>query len=364
MQPVTNLRDPLILRLLLQLIRPETVQVNIHRWVATSMAFLFAYLLWGHAYFSSWAMFLGISIFMQASASLSTVIVAGLTGWTYRRYPEPEQARRRLTLNSIGLVLMGISLTSGGLWLFDAVHLFGFRYNPRLGPWIVVLSVVLDLLLVGFFEIAFAFRQWENKQLETKQLEQQQLQRQLTEIKQKVNPHFLFNSLNSLSVLISEDPARAEQFVDELAKVYRYQLQAYRNSQLPATESLVPIEAELRHLQTYAHLLRTRYGTGLELRIAPSTWPGGALLPLTLQLLVDHAIQHNSITPARPLRIDIQPASGHVRVQHTRHARSTRIPTGPDTLVALQERYQLLGPAHALTITEDATHCNVLVPLK
>ncbi len=364
MQPATSPRDPLILRLLLQVIRPETVQVNVHRWVAMTTAILFAYLLWGNAYFTDWHVFVGASVFMLGSASTSTVITAYLTGQTYRRYPEPSQSRRRLAVNTLCMVAMGIVLTTSGLWMLNAVHLFGFHYTPRQGMWIVLLSVLLDLLLVGFFEITFAFRQWQTNELEVEQLSQHQLQNQLTELKQQVNPHFLFNSLSSLSVLISEDPTQAERFVDELAQVYRYLLQAHRHGQQPLREALVPLEAELRFLHAYAYLLCTRYGTGLTLHLAPiEAYPAGTLLPLTLQTLVDNAIRHNVLSVARPLCITVEPAPGGVRVRNSVHKRTQRVPQAHQSLAKLQAHYQLLGDGDAVQVEADAECFSVVVPL-
>jgi len=364
MPPATSPRAPLILRLLLQIIRPETVQVNVHRWVAFLSSFVFCYLIWGKKYLTDWRVFLGGSALVLTAGAISTVITAYLIGWTYSRYPEPTQTRRRLLINSAGLLLMGLVLTCGFLWLFDAQHVFGYRASSGMGPWLILLSSLFDLGLAGFFEIAFAFRQWQTNQLESEQLAQQQLQSQLNEVKQQVNPHFLFNSLNCLSVLIGESPPQAAHFVDELAKVYRYQLHAHRSSQLPATVGLVPLDAELAFIRSYAHLLRTRYGPGLELDIVPAADnPAGSLLPLTLQTLVDNAIQHNTLSAARPLCIHIGFEKDTVCVRNTLHKRTVLVPMSYESLAGLQARYQLLGPAHALRVREGEAEFSVAVPL-
>nr|WP_230687435.1 sensor histidine kinase [Hymenobacter ruricola] len=231
----------------------------------------------------------------------------------------------------------------------DAVHLFGYRYNPATGPWIVGSVLLVNVLVVVLFELLLALNQWQTNQLGAERLEHEQLQGQLDEVKQQISPHFLFNSLNSLSVLIGEDPRQAERFVDEMAKVYRYLLQSHRGGEpLAGHPGLTTLEAELRYLASYAHLLRTRYGAALELSIAADVAEGhrqGGLLPLTLQTLVDNALRHNVASAARPLRIavDTTPA-GQVRVRNTRQKRTVRVPLPQDNLAALQARYQRLGP--------------------
>jgi sensor histidine kinase YesM len=165
-------------------------------------------------------------------------------------------------------------------------------------------------------------------------------------------------------VLIGEDPRQAERFVDEMAKVYRYLLQAHRSSQQPAQAGLTTLEAEVRFIESYAYLLRTRYGAALDLRVVPAeASPSGGLLPLTLQTLVDNAIRHNVVSAARPLRIEIHASPGHVRVQNSLQKRSVRVPMAREGLSGLQARYQLLQPAKSLVVDANEDYFSVSVPL-
>ncbi len=355
-------RDPLILRLLLQLIRPQRLRIAVHRRIALLTVVPYCYVLWGRAYFTTWYVFVGGSLLVYTVAILFTNLTNYLTERAYHRYPEPQQAGRRLRMLGLTVGILGALTTVGTLGAFQAVHLFGYRYNAATGPWVLLSAVVFDLLLVGFFEITYAFTQWQTNQLETEQLAQQ-LQSQVHELKQQVNPHFLFNSLSSLSVLISEDPRQAERFVDELAQVYRYQLQAARSSQLPAVAGLVPLEAELRFLHAYAYLLGIRYGVGLQVHLpAVEACPPGVLPPLALQTLVDNAIRHNALTASRPLRIDVVLEAGCVRVQNTRHPRTVRVPISSEGLASLRARYQQLARASP-RIEADDEQFTVTLPL-
>ncbi len=114
-----------------------------------------------------------------------------------------------------------------------------------------------------------------------------------------MNQHFLFNSLNSLSSLIQDDEEKAEKFLDEMSKVYRYLL---HNDD----EQLVTLGRELKFIQSYRHLLKARYGNGLELDISVDEnvldkW----LPPLTLQVIIENAFTNNSVSKDSPLKIAI-----------------------------------------------------------
>ncbi|GAB3275811.1 hypothetical protein GCM10027347_49320 [Larkinella harenae] len=143
----------------------------------------------------------------------------------------------------------------------------------------------------------------QRKQLEV-ELSVQQLRQEMSEIQMRalqsqLNPHFLFNSLNSLSSLIADEPDRAEQFVDEMASVYRYILQTN-------DYELTTLSRELQFIQSYFHLLETRYGRGIRLIVEVTNgWMNSQLPPLTLQLLIENAVKHNVVSSEHPLKIHI-----------------------------------------------------------
>ena len=110
---------------------------------------------------------------------------------------------------------------------------------------------------------------------------------------------FLFNSLNSLSSLIADDPEKAEVFVDKLSTVYRYIL-------LHNGRDWVDLHTELLFIKAYFHLLQTRYGDAVQLTLFVSDTQTELLLPpLTLQLLVENAVKHNVVHKNKPLLIEI-----------------------------------------------------------
>lgn len=117
------------------------------------------------------------------------------------------------------------------------------------------LDPVFWLSLSSIYEAIYFFDQYKIARQKAEQLQTNQAQQKLDALKSRVNPHFLFNSLTTLSALIGEDPRRAEQFVDELSKVYRYLLRAGR-------QPLATLAEELQFAQSYSFLLKNRFEAG------------------------------------------------------------------------------------------------------
>lgn len=161
-------------------------------------------------------------------------------------------------------------------------------------------AVFIFPFLFACYEIFYQSTSARAIKAKNEYLEKEKLKAELQQLKGIVNPHFLFNNLNSLSALISENPQQAQDFLDELTKVFRYLI---RNNQ---TE-LSPLSQELQFIQSYFNLLETRYGKGITLTqdINPAHLDL-MLPPLTLQLLVENAAKHNAVHKDNPLHIEIR----------------------------------------------------------
>lgn len=188
-------------------------------------------------------------------------------------------------------------------------------------------------------------------------LEKVNLQSQLEALKQQVNPHFLFNSLNALGTLIEEDPKQASVFLEELSTVYRYLLRS--NDQ-----NLITLAAELDFIHSYMHLLKTRYGLGLNLMIdVDATHKNYQIPPLTLQLLVENAVKHNIILPEEPLTIRIFTNPLHqLVITNNLQRKNARIHSNGVGLNNILTKYKMLGLAVPV-IQEDEILFSVLLPL-
>lgn len=188
------------------------------------------------------------------------------------------------------------------------------------------------------------------------QLKRENLQTQLDSLKAQVNPHFLFNSLNSLSSLISEDAEKAEKFLDELSKVYRYLL---RNNE----DDLTTLAEELQFIQSYYHLLKTRYGDSLELqtKVDPK-YLDHQLPPLTLQMLVENAVKHNRMMKERPLKIVLKSSGDKLIVVNNLQRKVRQVTSNRVGLGNIAKKYKLLEQEDIL-VRENENEFAVIIPL-
>ncbi|UFH52637.1 sensor histidine kinase [Spirosoma sp. KNUC1025] len=193
--------------------------------------------------------------------------------------------------------------------------------------------------------------------LRSRTTKKESLQSQLDSLKAQINPHFLFNSLSALSSLVSENPKQAERFIEELASVYRYVLQTNE-------ELLTTLRSELNFIQAYFHLLQMRFGRSVELEVSVDEPRQSFLIPpLTLQLLVENAVKHNTALPAKPLLIQIY-TDQHNRlvVRNTLRRKQNLVPSNRTGLTNIKTKYRLLGQPDV--VVQELDDCfQVMVPL-
>ncbi|GAB3168275.1 histidine kinase [Telluribacter humicola] len=230
-------------------------------------------------------------------ALLLWLTIRGLMDAFRWKFPGYEDTIKRVAWTIVVSAIIGIFLNT---LLFDfygiivgKVPITPAVFMRHLGP-----MLFFSALVVGGHEVIYSFYELRRIDKEKEELKKAHLQSQLDSLKSQVNPHFLFNSLSSLQSLIATSPERAEQFVEELSTVYRYLLQSNQ-------DELVTLRQELTFINSYFHLLKTRYGTGIQLNIRVEEMALDYLLPsLTLQLLLENAVKHNVISPRRPLIIE------------------------------------------------------------
>jgi two-component system, LytTR family, sensor kinase len=162
------------------------------------------------------------------------------------------------------------------------------------------------------------FNEWKQSLVKQSLLEKEKSQVHFENLKNQLNPHFLFNSLSSLNSLIDDNPMLTSKFLQQLSKVYRYLLE---NNQT----DYVTLETEVNFVKNYISLLNTRFGRGLEVTMqqAPE-FATLKIIPVTLQVLVENAIKHNITYEDSPLKIHIYTQNGYLVVQNN-HQPKTRV---------------------------------------
>ena len=218
-------------------------------------------------------------------------------------------------------------------------------------------SLLFSVFIIGVQEAVYYFVRLSKSEKEAEELKKENLQTQLDSLKQQVNPHFLFNSLNTLSYLIGEDTERAEDFLNELCKVYRYLLRSNEHE-------LTDLHTELQFIRSYFHLLKTRYGDNLRLTVAIDPPYETYLLPsLTLQLLIENAVKHNVIEKTQPLIVEVttQP-DGLLTVKNNLQKKPQQLPSTRVGLRNIATKFRLLDQGDIL-VRETEDEFSVTIPL-
>ncbi|WP_165871428.1 sensor histidine kinase [Flaviaesturariibacter flavus] len=308
--------------------------------------------------------FAGAAPFLSATAATFLVLGFAYLYYTYvalllaRRFPGAERSNRRLLLALALFLLSDYVLLAGMLRAYDALSFLGYRYLESDLLVIVCLCAILTIFLTFLNEGIARFAHYKRTLRETEQLRHAYLQSQLMSLKSQVNPHFLFNSLNTLSSLIPENPDSAEAFLDELSKVYRYLL---RNNE----DYLVPLRQELAFLRSYAYLLRERHGSAFRLEVDVDAATQELLLPpLTLQFVFEDMLEQNALSREQPLQVRLGSMGKTLVIRNNRQERimSERALSGDANLENIREKFRLLV-GKVLHIEDTPAERIIIVPL-
>lgn len=222
----------------------------------------------------------------------------------------------------------------------------------------VGLNVLGTLIVVGLFEGFYYIENWKVLYAESERLKRININSQYQFLKDQVKPHFLFNSLNTLASLIGTDAERAEKFVMEMSAVYRYLLSKKETE-------LAVLRDELRFLNSYVLMLKTRFGDSLQMQIRIEEKEFDYLLPpFVLQLLVENAVKHNVVSREMPLYVSITNDAQHnLIITNNIQLKRKPEPSEKTGLTNLITRYQLLKKEDQLCITDDGQVFKIVLPL-
>lgn len=315
-------------------------------------------ILLGAGYYSSLGVFLIATGIGCAAFAVNFTLCGGWAVLMKKRFPDERQISLRLTF----MILTFIVIT--GLFLlamfkgYEQIELFNYRFNENMFLLAYIGMGIVNVFITLMMEGVDRYEKWKDSLKETEELQKVFRQSQLQGLKSQLNPHFLFNSLNSLSSLISEDEEQAEKFLNEMSKVYRYML---RNDE----DQMVTLETELQFVDSYLYLLKARYGDGLQLSVKVSEAAMQTMLPpLSLQVLIENAFTQNSMSKSTPLKINIESEDDKwivVRnnLQPKVVAETVDVEAGLDNLI---NRYQLINRSEVI-ITDQPGERIIRLPL-
>jgi len=212
------------------------------------------------------------------------------------------------------------------------------------------------LTVVVTFHVIYFYNRHQKSKVKESQIVARTETAKFESLKNQLDPHFLFNSLNVLTSLIGENPNQAEKFTTKLSKVYRYVLEQ-------KDKDLISVEEELKFATSYMQLLQMRFEDAIEYNVPKEVSdPELKIVPLSLQLLLENAVKHNVITSGNPLTISIYEERGYLVVENTVNPKASLEKSTKVGLKNIQQRYELIS-SNKVSIENDGKLFKVRLPL-
>ncbi|MCK8479524.1 histidine kinase [Psychroserpens algicola] len=289
--------------------------------------------------------------------------VLGYTNMAFFDYMEHRQWKKGDTIKRIVIGIIGSTIiTLIALFLLRAlvsVLLYGLTFETFLknetwqgysfGLWIT-------LSIVSVFHIIFFYNRYQKNKIKEQKVIAGTASAKFDALKNQLDPHFLFNSLNVLTSLIEENPKNAQKFTTSLSKVYRYVLEQ-------KNKDLITVDEELNFARTYMSLLKMRFEDSIIFEIPDqATNPESKVVPLSLQLLLENAVKHNMVTSSKPLYIKIYELNGMLVVENNLQPKQIVKKSSGVGLENIKQRYKLLSNK-TVSINQQANRFAVAIPM-
>ncbi|KGO90140.1 histidine kinase [Flavobacterium suncheonense] len=219
-----------------------------------------------------------------------------------------------------------------------------------------IVSAIITIIVSLFVHAAYFYRSYQENRVKEQKIIAGTASAKFESLKNQIDPHFLFNSLNVLSSLIEENPDSAQKFTSSLSKIYRYVLEQ-------RDKELVSIEEELAFAKTYMNLLKMRFENSIFYEL-PETVnnPEAKVVPLSLQLLLENTVKHNVVSEKKPLRIRIFERNNCLVVQNDLQKKEVLKDRQGVGLQNIINRYAILTE-RKVSIQQTETEFMVALPL-
>jgi sensor histidine kinase YesM len=267
----------------------------------------------------------------------------------------------RKPLRKIGVLILSIIFYTVPVSVLLLVGWYKIFSADAVNWNIVTESSLIILIAVIFithvYETVFLVKETESEMIRSEQLERARVEAELEALKNQIDPHFIFNSLNTLSHLIENKPEKAKLFNDNLADVYRYILQN-------KARDLVLLREEMDFLQSYFLLLQIRFEKAVQLNIhiKDELIDQYLIPPISLQILAENAIKHNEFSEGSPLLIEISMVNDELLVHNPVHKKTLRKASSRIGLQNLGERYKLTTDKE-IVVREEEKDFTVSLPI-
>lgn len=274
-----------------------------------------------------------------------------------KHHPWERGVVGRIAKEGITISIVAGSIIAGWTLLYNAAfEICPEKELPETLFKNIATAVIISIVVTAIWESIALFNLWKTSVLEAERLKREHLQSQFQSLKAQINPHFLFNSLNALSSLIHTDTEKAEQFIDEFAKVYRYVLEV-------KDRNVIELKEELRFMDSFLFLQQMRFGENLvvEQEVDAALFVDG-IPPLALQEVIENAIKHNEISQRKPLKIEVYSEGRELIVRNNLQPRQEDVPSTGSGLKNLRDRYSMFAHVTPSFMT-NGSHYIARLPL-
>ncbi len=295
---------------------------------------------------------------MGLLGSLSTTLimwlgVRSIVVFLWKNYPWEKNPIWHIIIEVLS-ILFYTFLVGGTFYLIHEYYpIQNFEENMRLS---VFFTLMITFFITSIYEGYFFFEKWKETRVLSEKLARENIQSQYETLKSQINPHFLFNNLNTLTTLIEEDPKAAVEYVQKTADYYRHILNL-------KDREVITLAEELELIRTFYDLQRNRYGENFRLDIdIPGHLYQTVVAPLALQMLVENAIKHNIISREKPLTVRIDSNHSYIRVSNNLQRRELDQPSSQFGLKNIADRYSFFSN-RGIDISENDSNFTVSIPI-
>ena len=267
-----------------------------------------------------------------------TYVNAYYNDYISKIYSWEKQTQKRLWYGAIGSIVLTVMAFGVVRW-FTEVFMFGESYEQFIAGEKVeyyIYALIITLVVSLFLHAFYFYKALQDTKVKEQKIIAGSASAKFDALKNQLDPHFLFNSLNVLTSLIEEDPVQAQKFTTSLSKVYRYVLEQ-------KSKNLISVDEELKFARTYVRLLKMRFEDCIIFEIPDSaTNPEAKIVPLSLQLLLENAVKHNVVTSFKPLHIKIYDEDDYLYVVNNLQEKQVVKKSSGVGLQNIRQRYAIL----------------------
>jgi len=291
--------------------------------------------------------------------TLYWIITRGVMIWLRKKYDDLSSTMKRIMLVAIFILFIAPWIGEFlNLLILIAADMIDYErvivHNNSLKK---MLSVYFAcFFMIAIYEAIYFYTKLKESIEAREEAKQAQIRSELEGLRSQVNPHFLFNSMNTLMNIVTKDQNLAVNFLGKLSKVYRYVLENRE-------EQIIPLRKELDFINAYVFLQKERFRGSLEVALnIPEVYLERKIIPLSLQSLFENAIKHNTVSQKKPLLIEVFVEGENLVVKNNLQRKEQVMDSTKFGLKNIETRYRFFTQ-RSISISETNTHFSVAIPL-